>query len=266
MREIFYVSGLPRSGSTLLMNLMAQHPQVFATPTSGLCHLMNDIKASWNNILEHRADKKAGDPENLKRILYNTLHHYHDTNKTYIIDKCRGWGSVIEMLEEITNKKSKIIAPVRDIKDILASFEILYRKGIYRFPTHHPMPQRITTEGRIQHWVSMEGEVGVAYSILKDAFQRGLGDRFLLVDYDYLTMEPEKCMNVVWDFLEIPRITHDFNNVINQTPEDDSVYNYVDLHKIKPSVTPSTSKAEMVLGGEICEKIGNPEFWKYSSK
>ena len=230
MRDIFYVSGLPRSGSTLLMNLMAQNPKVFCTPTSGLNQLMNNIKTSWGNIIEHRSDKNAGNDENLKRILNTVLHSYHNTEKPYVIDKCRGWGFSIEMLEAITNKKTKIIAPVRDIKDVLASFELLYRKGSYKFNPQGPMPQCLTTEGRMMHWASLEGEVGAAYAILKDAFLRGLGDRFLLVDYDYLTHNPKIVMDVIWDFLNIPKCEHDFENILNQTPEDDGVYNYVDVH------------------------------------
>lgn len=262
MREIFYVSGLPRSGSTILMNLIAQNPNVFCTPTSGLHQLLHDIKISWSNIIEHRADKKAGSDDNLKRILNNVLRSYHNTDKKFIIDKCRGWGNSIEMLETITNKQVKIIAPVRDIKEILASFEILYRKGSYKFPAPGPMPQSINTEGRIQHWASLNGEVGVAYSILKDAFRRGLGDRFLLLDYDYLTHNPENAMNVVWDFLQIPGIKHDFDNIINQTPEDDSVYNYVDLHTIKHVLKPSVPKAMEILGPDLCELTKGYEFWK----
>jgi hypothetical protein len=69
-------------------------------------------------------------------------------------------------------------------------------------------------------------------------------------------------MNTIWDFLDIPRCEHDFDNIINQTPEDDGVYNYVDLHKIKSKIIPSTSKAEQILGQELCEKIVGYEFWK----
>lgn len=262
MRDIFYVSGLPRSGSTLLMNLMAQNPKVFCTPTSGLNQLMNNIKTSWGNIIEHRSDKNAGNDENLKRILNTVLHSYHNTEKPYVIDKCRGWGFSIEMLEAITNKKTKIIAPVRDIKDVLASFELLYRKGSYKFNPQGPMPQCLTTEGRMMHWASLDGEVGAAYAILKDAFLRGLGDRFLLVDYDYLTHNPKIVMDVIWDFLNIPKCEHDFETILNQTPEDDGVYNYVDLHKIKSKVAPSSSKAKEILGDEICKGLDGYEFWK----
>ena len=266
MKEIFFVGGLPRSGSTLLMNLLAQNENVFCTPTSGLPNLLNSIKVSWSNILEHRADKNASADENLKRILNTVFYNYHNTDKPFIFDKSRAWGHNIEMIEAITGKKVKIIAPVRDIKDVLASFESLYRKGSYKFPPQGPMPQCVTTQGRVQHWGSLEGEVGSAYAILKDAFLRGYGDRFLLIDYDYLTHNPKYVMDRVWEFLDIPKIEHDFNNIVNKTPEDDTVYNYVDLHTIKNSIIPSNSRANEILGEDICKTLKGYEFWKNLAK
>lgn len=266
MKEIFFVGGLPRSGSTLLMNLIAQNENVFCTPTSGLANLLNNIKISWSSIIEHQADKNASDDENLKRILNTVFYNYHNTDKQFIFDKSRAWAYNIEMIETITGKKVKIIAPVRNMKDVFASFESLYRKGSYKFPPQGPMPQCLTTEGRVQHWGSLQGEVGAAYAILKDAFLRGYSDRFLLVDYDFLTENPKFTMDKIWEFLGIPKIEHDFNNIVNKTPEDDTVYNYVDLHKIKSSIVPSKSKAIQILGKDICDTLENYEFWKDPTK
>lgn len=264
MSELFFMSGLPRSGSTLLMNLLAQNEKVFCTPTSGLHHLINQTKDAWNNIIEHRADESAGDDKNLLRILKQILLNYHNTDKPFIIDKCRGWGSNIETLETVLGKKVKVIAPVRDIPEVIASFEALYRKGSYKFGPPAPPPSGMTTEGRAMHWGSLDGEVGAAYAILQDAHVRGLGDRFLLVDYDFLTNEPEETMKTVWDFLGIPPTKHDFKNVVNQTPENDKVYNYVDLHKIRNEIKPSKPKANEVLGEQLVQNISGLEFWKNS--
>ena len=166
------------------------------------------------------------------------------------------------MIETITGKQVKIIAPVRDVRDVLASFESLYRKGSYKFHPQGPMPQCMTTQGRVRHWGSLRGEVGSSYAILKDAFLRGYSDRFLLIDYDYLTHNPKYVMDKVWEFLNIPKIEHDFNNIINKIPEDDTVYNYVDLHTIKNSIIPSISKAADILGEDICKTLNGYEFWK----
>lgn len=55
----------------------------------------------------------------------------------------------------------------------------------------------------------------------------------------------------------------DFNNIINQTPEDDGVYNYVDLHNIKDEIIPSYPKALQILGPDLCKMTDGYEFWKF---
>jgi sulfotransferase len=259
MKEIFYVSGLPRSGSTLLMNLLAQHPLVHATPTSGCCSLLNGVKLGWNSIIEHKADKNASSPQNLKNVLNSVLYNYHNTEKSVIIDKSRSWGANIEMVEYITGKKMKIIAPVRDISEILASFEVLHRNGSSIKST---MQNYQTTQSRVDHWASNIGEVGSAYNVLRDVFQRGLQDRLCIVEYDTLTNNPEFTMKQIWNFLGIGCVEHDFNNIQNVTPEDDDVYGYMNLHKIRQSIEPSIKKADGIIGKELQSKYENNEFWR----
>jgi hypothetical protein len=40
MQKLYFLVGLPRSGSTLLASLLNQHPDVFASPTSPLMDLL----------------------------------------------------------------------------------------------------------------------------------------------------------------------------------------------------------------------------------
>lgn len=259
MREIFYVSGLPRSGSTLLMALLAQHPMVKTTPTSGCHDLLFGIKGTWNGIIEHKADKVASDPENLKRVLASALYSYHDTNKPVVIDKCRAWVHSIEMIEAITGKRAKIICPVRNMTDVLASFEKLYRNGSAISINH---AQFQNTEERINHWASGAGEVGSAYNRLRDVFTRGLQDRLCMVEYDSLVGNPEYTMREIWKFLEMGSAEHDFENVVNPTPEDDKVYGYVGLHDIRSKVTPNRYSSENIIGPDMFQKYSNSEFWR----
>ncbi len=260
MREIFYVSGLPRSGSTLLMGLLAQHPMVKTTPTSGLHDLLFQTKNAWNNnIVEHKADKAAGSSENLKRVLSATLYNYHDTNKPVVIDKSRAWVHSIEMIEEITGKEAKIICPVRNMTDILASFEKLYRKGSAIGVNHS---QFQNTEGRVNHWASNDGEVGSSYNRLRDVFTRGLQNRLCFVEYETLVANPEYTMKEIWKYLEMGSPEHDFDNVANPTPEDDSVYGYVDLHTIRPKVAPNKYDTQAIIGDAMFNQYSNSEFWR----
>ena len=47
MEKIFYNASLPRSGSTLLQNVLAQNPDIYATPTSGLSTLLQSAKDTF---------------------------------------------------------------------------------------------------------------------------------------------------------------------------------------------------------------------------
>lgn len=259
MREIFYVSGLPRSGSTLLMGLLAQHPMVKTTPTSGCHDLLFSTKNSWNSIIEHKADKIASDPENLKRVLNSILQTYHNTNKPIVIDKSRAWVHSIEMIEWITGKPAKIICTVRNLPDILTSFEKLYRKGSSSGVSHSHLQN---TEERLAHWASTKGEVGSAYNRLRDVFTRGLQNRLCIVEYESLVNNPEYTMKEIWKYLEIGTPEHNFDNVINPTPEDDTVYGYVGLHDIRSKVEPNKSFAIDIIGDELVKKYSNSEFWR----
>lgn len=263
MRSIFYVSGLPRSGSTLLMSLLAQHPMVETTPTSGCHDLLFSTKNSWNSIIEHKADKAAGDSENLKRVMSSILYSYHDTDKPIVIDKSRAWVHSIEMIESITGKPAKIICPVRNMTDVLASFEKLYRKGSDIGIIHS---QFQNTEERVNHWASNTGEVGSAYNRLRDVFTRGLQNRLCMVEYESLVNNPEYTMKEIWKYLEMGSPDHDFENVVNPNPEDDSFYGYVGLHDIRSKVESNICSAESIIGNNMVQKCSNSEFWRNNTK
>lgn len=124
MKKFFYVSGLPRSGSTLLMNILHQNDKFCVSKgTSGLHDVLFGIRNQYDNLIEHRAEKPSIDYNRLKRILHSTQQSYYDTDKPYIVDKGRGWLSLVEMMKFINDDDIKIITPVRDITEILASLK-----------------------------------------------------------------------------------------------------------------------------------------------
>ena len=55
MENIFYQSSLPRAGSTLLQNILAQNPDVYATPTSGVLELIFAARSNYTDSPEFKA-------------------------------------------------------------------------------------------------------------------------------------------------------------------------------------------------------------------
>jgi len=261
MAKIHYISGLPRAGSTLLANILAQNPDIHTTPTSGCHDVLFGIKNNWDKLIEHQASKELADTKNLRRVLEATLNAYHDTDKPVIIDKGRGWGSMIEMIEFITGEKAKILVPVRSINQILSSFEKLHRKKVASGQQDGDYIRGQTVQGRVDMLLNNSNTVGLAYNRLRDVYQRGLGDRLHLIEFDALTHRSKEAMNAVYDFLGEPQFVHNFERVEQSTHEDDTVHG-MDLHTIRQKVAPVEDDSAEILGKEITDKFSGSEFWR----
>lgn len=265
LKEYILLSGLPRSGSTLLCNILAQNPEFYVSPATSGCHdVLFGIRNQWDQLIEHKA---AGvNYDTMRSVLQSALSGYHPTDKKVIIDKGRGWLSLIELAQFILSKPVKIISTVRDISEILASFEILWRKSTGQSQWAFEKADYIkaqTVEGRCDIWANSSQVVGLAYNRLKDAFARGHQKSILLVEMDDLTKCPLLSMQRIYDFIGQPYFEHDFLNVLQYTKEDDAgVHRIPDLHTIRNEIKPVPRKALQVLGRDLVKKFNGSEFWR----
>jgi sulfotransferase len=265
MKKFFFISGLPRAGSTLLCNILAQNDNVFVSKATSGCHdVLFGIRNQWDKLIEHQAEGVNYDQ--LKRVLQATLDNYHSTDKNIVIDKGRGWLSLIEMAEFILGYVPKIIVPVRNLSEILSSFEKLWRNSTgssqWNFEQNDYIKSQ-TVEGRCDIWASGSQPVGLAYNRVKDAISRGYKNNLLFLEFDDLTSKPAQTLKTVYDYLELPYYQHNFNNVEQYTKEDDEgVHRIPNLHKIKPIVLPVPHDSDKILGKFLVEKYSNLELWK----
>jgi sulfotransferase len=256
-KTIHMISGLPRSGSTLLCNILAQNPEMHSTPTSACHEALFVLRNAWGEWVEHKAAKSLAN--NLQPVLNATINAYHNTDRPVVIDKGRGWLSLIELAEFALDRKVKIIVPVRGIPQILSSFEKLHRKTQAKDQGDYFQAQ--TIQGRAEHLLGGEQVLGLAYNRLKDAMMRGLGDRLCLVEFDDLTHNPKETLEDIYKFLELPNFEHDFTSVEQYTHEDDSVHG-MDLHTIRKDVKPIKDDSASVLGVDLCKQYNGTEFWR----
>ena len=256
-KTIHMISGLPRSGSTLLCNILAQNPEMHSTPTSACHEALFVLRNAWGEWVEHKAAKSLAN--NLQPVLNATINAYHNTDRPVVIDKGRGWLSLIELAEFALDRKVKIIVPVRGIPQILSSFEKLHRKTQAKDQGDYFQAQ--TIRGRAEHLLGGEQVLGLAYNRLKDAMMRGLGDRLCLVEFDDLTHNPKETLEDIYKFLELPNFEHDFTSVEQYTHEDDSVHG-MDLHTIRKDVKPIKDDSASVLGVDLCKQYNSTEFWR----
>ena len=261
MKKIFFISGMPRSGSTLLCNILNQNPDIYASPTSGLIEILFMIRNKWDSFIEMKAQPEETSELQKKNILRPLLSNAYSHRKEDIIfDKSRGWLSHIEMLDWLYDDV-KVLVPVRNIVDILASFEKLWRNSSKHNQAQFEKDNYIkfqTVAGRCEVWSSETQPVGLAFNRIKDALLRGHRDKMLFIRYERLTQYPDVLLSNVYDFLELPFYEHDFDNVEQTTVENDRVHG-MDLHTIRPKVEPNSNWYEVL--GDAGLKYKGQELW-----
>ena len=257
-REFYCVSSLPRSGSTLLCNILAQNPRFHATHTSGCLDVLFGIRNQWHQLIEHKAHP---DDASLQRVLKAILMaYYEDVEKPVIIEKSRGWMAYLELLEQILGKQAKILVPIRPLPDILSSMEKLNREtSRVKQPSGEAENyfQFQTQEGRCEYWLRGDNLVGLAYNRVMDAIQRGFKDRLHFIKFNELTTNPKDTLNSIYEFLGEEPYEHNFNHVEQVTTENDELHGYVGLHTIKPKVVAKSSDAVEILGQQLVKKYAN---------
>jgi sulfotransferase len=268
VEKIFFQSSMPRSISTILQNLMGQNPDFYVTPTSGVLELVFGARANFSTSPEFKAQDSALMEKGFKGFCKEGMLGYYNaiTDKKYVMDKSRGWGSYRGFLNEFY-PNPKVICMVRNLKDVVASYEKIFRKTQLRLdPIKNDADARGTTiYKRIDEWMDGRNTIGRAVERILGIITEGYDDKILFVRAEDLCLYPNTEMTRIYDYLEIPHFEHDFDNIKQITYEDDNVYGLSkDLHLIKPKLQLKPSDADSVIPKDARDWLYEKFKWYYN--
>lgn len=273
-KAVYFLAGLPRSGSTLLANILAQNPLIHVTPTSGICDMLVQVRNGWDRNDAFQAMDRATSERVKGDVLRAMLQAYFGhAERPVCIDKNRYWAEFLEMAAELVGGRDrvKVLVTVRDLRDVVASFEKLYRRtsALGQLAQEANMALKFKTAlGRAEVFVDDAQPVGRAYNAIRDAVTRGWLDRMHFIDFEDLTRRPRETLQGIYRFLEVTSHTHDFERVEQVTFEDDFVYGFKDLHVIRSKVEPQPPAwpkiyDDAVFQSPVWKNVENvAEFWK----
>jgi sulfotransferase len=257
VKELFFISGLPRSGSTLLSAILRQNPDFYAdisSPVRGL------VASTINGITESESNHLIDEPRR-KHILRALVQSYYDavTPKT-VFDTSRGWTAKTSLLKELY-PQTKIICCVRDLPWILDSFErIAAKNSLYNATlTDDEARQTVTTRCDALMDVKKEGQVVKPYYFLEEGLLLN-PDMIMLVEYESLCKTPEGVMREIYQFIGKPYFDHDFDNVEYENEVFDRALNMKSLHTVRRKVT--WEERPTILPRSVWEKYAGKEFWR----
>jgi sulfotransferase len=265
MKKLFFNSSLPRSGSTLLQNLIAQNPDFYCTPTSGTLELIYGARANFTSDPTFKAQDQELMSKGFQSFCKHGLYGFYSaiTDKPYVLEKSRGWGIHYPLLEFTLNEPPKVICMVRDIKQIVSSMELKLRNTPEKDAgfINHAELRNTTTPKRVDHYLSTQ-PLGLAIERLAEIFRQKINEKMLFIRYEDLCSSPNEALKHIYNYLDLPFYEfHNTNHIDQKTQEDDSVYGIFGDHKIAPKLALKNNHPQDVLGGDVCQWLDSNFKW-----
>jgi sulfotransferase len=259
-KGLHFISGLPRSGSTLLAGILRQNPKFHAGMSSPVGALFNQLLNAMGATHEHAIFIEEQQRQDVLRGLFDSYYRKIHPEKL-VFDTNRLWCSRMAALASLF-PDSKVIACVRDPIWVIDSFERLIRKNALMVSRMFPGEANATVFTRVDHLTGKLGTVGFAWNALQEAFygEHARG-RLILIDYEALTREPKTTVSRLYELLGLAPFEHDFENVSYEGGgEFDHRLGVPGLHTVgqKVEFTPRRT----ILPAELVRRFADQCFWR----
>jgi sulfotransferase len=216
MKNLHFCGGLPRSGSTILMNILQQNPNIFTTGTCALPDLLHQhilIKSRYREQFQamsvEQADKAMfGLVQGATKGWFEAL-----TKKPTVISKNRIWSNIFHLY-----KNSKYIVMVRDIRDIIESFERVNDRtlALHSFGDQMILTPAMHQHEKFKHYLeesnSLSGPLITEVPRMMELFTK-TKNKVMFIRYEDFVVEPIYMLKKLYNFLDEDYFEHDLDNI-----------------------------------------------------
>lgn len=256
-KQFHFISGLPRSGSTLLAGILKQNPRFHAAMSSPVAGLINGALEQMGAASESYSFFDEAKRKKICRALFDA--YYADKEHPVIFDTNRHWTARMHQLVELFDD-FKMICCVRNPAWVMDSFEVIYRKNPFDYSRMFNAANRQTVYSRCEALINAGGAVGSAWTALKEAYYGEFSERLLLVDYDLLCQYPARTLELIYQFLgEVP-FKHNFEHVDYEESEFDQKLGVKGLHTVRKKV--DFKQRRSILPPDLFVKYQDMDFWQ----
>lgn len=263
MKKFHFISGLPRSGSTLLSAILKQNPKFTAGISDPLQSYIHSITRDTNTAV----GMAAAVPIHKRRELMKDLFYsFYKNDNEICFNTNRGWTGDTSLLKDLF-PDFKVIVCLRDVAWILDSFEQLQSKNPHTIKPlyHHQELGNVHDRCRM-----LMGEIpnfgGYVHAPLINVQQSMFCneiDHLCFIEYDTLVKNPKESLKQIYNFIEEPWFEHDFDNVEDSYDEFDEDAKIKDLHTVRKKV--EYKERRSILPGELWDRYSPMTFWKHEN-
>ena len=242
MKEYYFLSGMPRSGNTLLGSIINQNPNLNLTSNT----IVTDVIYQLSLLKDSQIFKNFPDEESLNNVIKNVFNNYYQNWKAKFIIERGVWGTTVNLpLIKSIIKKPKFIILYRPVLECLASFIKIEK------PTN--------VEKRCEYLMEEYSMINKSLLSIKNIIKEK--EDYIIINYFELVNKPLVQINKIYKFLNIDKFNHVFKNFddfsANGIKYDDSVLSAI-LHNIRTDkIKLSKYKIEDYLPPYIIKKYSN---------
>ncbi len=229
------VTGLPRAGSTLVCQMLAEHPEIHCEGhSSPLCNsllAMRRIVSDDQFFLSQLDHAFENSYAHLSSAMRGFLRGwYHDCDKPAVVDKNRAWLHAVELLLRLA-PEAKLVVCVRELGQIYGSIEAQHQRTILvDFVDHLADFDRL---GRADMLFAKDRAIGAPLMSLHAVqdLPAEVRQRLYFVRFEDLMARPAACMSHLFAWLGMAPFEIDPDNLTVGARESDSHYHMKYTHR-----------------------------------
>jgi sulfotransferase len=256
--KVHLISGLPRSGSTLLCALLRQNPRFLAavtSPVASMCELLRIEMSGSSEFVTFFDDERR------MQILRAVFDGYYSVAREHhvVFDTNRTWTAKSAWIGRLF-PNARIICCVREVGWIIDSIERMLRANPLQLARAFDFKPGTSIYGRLEVLMNSDsGLIGLPWSALRESWFGEDAKRLIVVPYETLVREPERTLRRLYDALDEEYFAHDTKQVSYDEPLYDAQLGMPGLHKVHPVI--ETRQRTLSIPPDVFAKYAESNFW-----
>lgn len=225
-----FISGLPRSGSTMLAAILRQNPSFHAGMSGPLFPIFSGLLRSMGPGNEYARFLSGAQRERIIRAVFDG---YFDEfpEKRMVFDTNRGWCAHLAALASLY-PDSRVICCVRNPAWILDSIERRVQSTAFSRSRMFPEDASENVYTRAEYMLK-KGILSGSMQAFRQAWFGEHAARLIVVRYDSITERPADVVKRLYELLGEPAFPHDFDNLEFSEPVFDEQLGLPGLHEVR---------------------------------
>jgi sulfotransferase len=262
MKNYYFLAGFPRSGNTVLSSILNQNDKIYCSPLSPIPGIL------WAYEQFIRNDENV--IRNFNSVVFDVgkniiVNYYKNINKEVIIDRQKVWATPgnMELIKRYITEDPKIIFTVRPVLEILTSFINLIGDESYIDKEMKEsgwwIKEYLTkNDNRCEYMMRPGGIIDKSLLSLNEVLNLKNKNNFHIVEYNDIVNCPQETMDKIYNFLQIPKYNHDFENIVKIEKDFDYELGYPkNIHYVRKKINKISKNPKDVLSEYIINKYSN---------